>query len=151
MDNGNGFPETFVPARPSRFEATFSHFTIGSTEAGDCPIAVCEIDGEDRSLWLWQTAIRSRFKRLRPKKGERLELQFAGEKATSNSGRGYWPDSVSAPDRPVEVIGVDHPLFAGGGDDADGPAGDEHTGAALFDDRADRDGLVDDHGTPITY
>jgi hypothetical protein len=151
MQDGSDYPESFVPNRPSTFEATFSHFTIGTTESGDCPIAVCEIDGEERSLWLWQTAIRSRFRRLRPKKGERLELKFAGEKATSNSGRGYGPDSVSAPDRPVEVIGVDHPLFAGDGDDADGLAGDEDTETALFVERDERDGLVDDHGTPIRY
>jgi hypothetical protein len=144
----DSYPESFVPNRPSTFEATFSHFTIGTTETGDCPIAVVEIDGEDRSLWLWQTAIRSRFKRLRPRKGERLALMFAGSKTTSSSGRGYWSDTVSAPDRPVEVIGVDHPLFAG---DDDGAAGDEDTEAALFDERDDRDGLVDDHGTPIRY
>jgi hypothetical protein len=39
---------------------------------------------------------------------------------------------VTAPDRPVEVIGVDHPLFSEG-------------------DSEERNEMVDDHGTAITF
>jgi hypothetical protein len=152
MSNGtdNDYPESFVPNRPSTFEAVFGHFTIGTTDGGEAPIAVIEIDGQERSLWLWQTALRNQFRRLRPKKGERLLVKIAGEKVKSGNGRAYWPDTASAPDRPVEVIGPDHPLFAGD-EVEDGVAGDEDTEQALFAERDERDGVVDDHGTPITY
>jgi hypothetical protein len=149
MSNGtDNYPESFIPNRPSTVEAVFGHFTIGAADRGEAPIAVLEIGGEERSLWLWQIALRNQFRRLRPKKNERLLVKFAGEKVKSGNGRSYWPDAVSAPDRPVEVIGVDHPLFAGDGDET---VGDEATELALAVERDERDQLVDDHGTPITY
>jgi hypothetical protein len=122
------FPETFLPNRPATVEGVFDRYDAGVTRDGDeKPIAVLEIDGRERSLWLLSKVLRNQFRKLNPEQGERLVITFAGEKTKSASGRQYWNDIVVAPDRPVEPMTVDHPLFQ---DDAE---------------------EVDDHGTPIRY
>jgi hypothetical protein len=109
--NGN-FPETFIPNRPATVEMMFDRFTTGTTRDGDPKvIAVGEIDGCSRSLWLLGTALKSQFRKVDPKPGERLEVELAGERTQPANGREYWNDAVVAPDRPVETISVDHPLF----------------------------------------
>jgi hypothetical protein len=129
MTDSNGdFPETFIPSRPATVEAIFDHYDVGFTKDGDeKPIAVIEIDGRDRSLWLLSKVLRNQFRKLNPEHGERLVLKFAGTKTKGASGFQYWNDAVTAPDRPIELVTVDHPLFT------------------------DDDEMVDDHGTPITY
>jgi hypothetical protein len=124
-NNNGGFPETFIPNRPATVDMVFDHFEVGTTRDGDDkPIAVGEIDGVERSIWLLGTALRNQFRRLDPKQGELIRISYAGATTKSSSGRSYWNDRVSAPNRPVEEVTVDHPLFA-----------EE----------------VDDHGTPIAY
>jgi hypothetical protein len=127
MFDGNGeFPETFIPNRPAEVDMVFTKFTVGTTRDGDEKlIAVGEIDGTERSVWLLGTALRNQFRKVNPEPGERIRISFAGAQTKSSNGRQYWNDRVSAPDRPVEPVTVNHPLFA--------------------------DEEVDDHGTPITY
>lgn len=120
------FPESLIPDRPAEIAATFIGFNVGTTREGkDVPVAVLEVDGEGRSLWLHSKALRSQFRKLDPQQGEKVAVVFAGAKTLGGNGREYWADRVSAPDRPVEEITVQHSLF--------------------------RDEEVDDHGTPITY
>jgi hypothetical protein len=131
MNNGSTdqFPETFIPNRPATVEGTFDRYDVGVTRDGDeKPIAVLEIDGRERSLWLLNKVLRNQFRELDPQRGERLVIAFAGEKTRSANKFHYWNDVVTAPDRPVEAITIDHPLF-----------------------KEDDDEMVDDHGTPITY
>jgi hypothetical protein len=109
--NGNS-PETFIPNRPATVEMVFDRFASGATRDGEPKvIAVGDIDGRERSLWLLGTAVKSQFRKIDPRQGERLAITFAGEKTESANGRPYWNDVVVAPDRPVETITVDHPLF----------------------------------------
>jgi hypothetical protein len=129
MSDGNGdFPETFIPNRPAEVDMVFDRFTVGTTRDGDDkPIAVGEIDGVERSVWLLGTALRNQFRKVDPQQGELIHISYAGAQTKSGNGRQYWNDRVSAPGRPVESVTVDHPLFK------------------------DDDEMVDDHGTPITY
>ena len=120
------FPESLIPDRPSEIAATFVSFNVGTTREGkDVPIAVLEVDGEGRSLWLHSKALRSQFRKLDPRQGEKVTVTFAATKTLGANGREYWADRASAPDRPVEKVSVEHPLF--------------------------KDEEADDHGTPITY
>jgi hypothetical protein len=108
----NEFAESFVPDRPATVTMTFTKFDVGSTKDGDQKlIAVGEIDGEERGVWLLTTALRNQFRRLDPESGEVVRIEFAGDKRDSVNGRRYYDDKVTAPDRPVEEIGVNHPLF----------------------------------------
>jgi len=113
MSESNGsFPETFVPDRPATVNMMFDRYEVGTTRDGDQkPIAVGEIDGRERSLWLLTTALRSQFRELDPQESELVRIEFAGEKRTSAAGRAYYDDSVQAPNRPVVKMTVDHPLF----------------------------------------
>jgi hypothetical protein len=121
----NDIGKAFIPNRPATVELVFDHFEVATTRDGDeKPVAVGEIDGVERSVWLLSTALRSQLRRLDPKQGETVLIEYAGVKTKSGNGRSYWDDKASIPDRPVEQVTVAHPLF-----------------------REE----VDDHGTPITY
>jgi hypothetical protein len=118
MSNSNKFPETLVPDRPSIVTGTFDSYDIGIDKNGkEQPIALLVIDGRSRSLWLLTKVLRKQFREVNPEKDETVVVNFAGEKTRSANGRDYWDDTVTAPDRPVEEITVDHPLFRVEGDD----------------------------------
>ena len=59
MSESNGtFPETFVPDRPATVRMLFDRYEVGTTREGEQKlIAVGEIDGRERSLWLLGTAL----------------------------------------------------------------------------------------------
>lgn len=113
MSDGNGdFPETFIPNRPAKVDMVFDRFAVGTTRDGDDKvIAVGEIDGAERSVWLLGTALRNQFRKLDPKQGELIHIDYAGAQTKSGNGRSYWNDRASAPGRPVEPVTVNHPLF----------------------------------------
>jgi len=129
MSDSNGaFPEPFKPSRPCEVAMIFDRFEVGTTRDGDDkPIAVGEIDGRERSLWLLTTALRNQFRKLDPQEGELVRIEFAGKKREAASGRNYYDDRVSAPDRPTTTVTTAHPAFR------------------------DEDEEVDDHGTVIGY
>jgi hypothetical protein len=130
MNSTDQFPETLIPNRPATVEGIFDRYDVGVTKDGDeKPIAVLEIDGRERSLWLLSKVLKNQFRKLNPEQGERLVIRFAGEKTRSANKFHYWNDVVTAPDRPVDPITVDHPLFK------------------QDDEEVERD----DYGTPITY
>lgn len=65
------------------------------TRDGDeVDIAVMEIDGQPRSVWLLHQALRSQFARHKPVVGEVLRVANRGKKESASSGRQYWDWAV---------------------------------------------------------
>jgi hypothetical protein len=88
---------------------TFVKFDQGRTkEYGKKVICVLEVGGVERSVWLSQMALFSKFKdelESRPSKtlqpGERVVVQRGAEKVKGKtSDRSYWPFVVAFPDAP---------------------------------------------------
>ena len=97
-------------------EGTFVEFDEGPTAYGDRPIIVVEVDGENRSVWLFETALQSRFADEVAKRptgdltaGERISIR-RGDMVTSGTGRDYRSFKVRFPDRPkrkaAEILGA---------------------------------------------
>jgi hypothetical protein len=95
---------------------TFVEITEGPTSYGDKPIVVLEVDGERRSIWLFETAVQNRFADEVRKRasgdltvGERITI-VRGEMVTSGTGRNYRAFKVRFPDRPKrkasEILGA---------------------------------------------
>jgi hypothetical protein len=82
----------------------FVKFDVGQTqEYGECPIVVLNVDGEERSVWLFHTAIRSKFQkevnRREIQPGEQINIKQAGEKMGGNK-RSYMNYIVAFVDAP---------------------------------------------------
>jgi len=90
------------------FVGTYDHLERGESVYGPCLIAVftdpdtskmlepTEIPKDRQaSLWLFHEALLSRFKRLRPQKGDRLGVKRIG-KATSGNDRQFVDYSVAS-------------------------------------------------------
>jgi hypothetical protein len=103
-------------------EGKFIGFDEGPTAYGDKPIVVVQVDGEPRSLWLFDTALVSKFRdeiRRRTTRdltpGEQLYIK-RGQMITSGTGRDYRRYDVRFPDRPkrkaADILGAptDDPL-----------------------------------------
>jgi hypothetical protein len=82
----------------------FVKFDVGQTqEYGDCPIVVLNVDGEERSVWLFHSALRSKFQKevnrrdIEP--GEQINIRQAGEKKSGNN-RTYMNYIVAFVDAP---------------------------------------------------
>lgn len=76
-------------------------------------IAILEIDGVERSLWLHETALIAKLRDLRPEPGELLRVSKGSEKKTSETtGRQYWPIKATCPERPVAEFDWDDPIFS---------------------------------------
>ena len=89
-----------------------------TTKDGDeADIAVIEVDGEPRSLWLLHQALRSQFAKHKPVVGEVVHVANHGKKESASTGRMYWDWQLS-----VEREGEDNyvpdwsTLIAEGGD-----------------------------------
>jgi hypothetical protein len=81
----------------------FVKFDQGMTqEYGDCPIVVLNVDGEERSVWLFHTALRSKFQKEVNRRdfvvGEQVNIKQVGEKKGKN--RTYMNYMVAFPDAP---------------------------------------------------
>jgi hypothetical protein len=100
------------------FECTFTRLTSGHTEYGQRPILNGMVDGEERALWLNETALRSKFRdelTNRPEHrftlGERIVVERGAEKKRNAADTfSYWPFEVSFPDKPqtseVELLNL---------------------------------------------
>jgi hypothetical protein len=92
----------------STVAGTFVKFDQGRTkEYGKKVIVVLLVGGVERSVWLSQLALFSKFKdelESRPSKtlepGERVLVQRGGEKVKGKNDRSYWPFVVAFPDAP---------------------------------------------------
>jgi hypothetical protein len=86
----------------------FVKFAEGRTrEYGKKVICVLDVGGVERSVWLSQMALFSKFKdelESRPSKtlepGERVVVQRGDEKVKGKNDRSYWPFVVVFPDAP---------------------------------------------------
>jgi hypothetical protein len=79
----------------------------GQTANGPCPILILEIDGEERTVWCFHTALRRRIAdevARRPsgdlKKGERVVIRQGEKKTTAEGGREYISYFTRFPDAP---------------------------------------------------
>lgn len=134
------YPENLIVGPGETADGHFKRLERGHDKDGkEHPIAVLEIDGEERSLWLLQTALRSQFKRVKPEPGELIRVSMATEKKLGGNGFNYWPFKVTALERPPETVDWNDPLF---GDDSEpfaDVAEDEARGLAQADAEAERD------------
>ena len=87
------------------------------TDYGRKPILILGVDGEPRSVWLFDAALVSQFREELAKRasgdfdaGERVPIERGAEKVKSSNGRGYWPYKVRFPDAPrrsaSSILGV---------------------------------------------
>jgi hypothetical protein len=119
------YPETITLEAGDRIEGHFLRLERGTTRDGaERPIAILQVEGAERSLWLHETALREKMRELRPESGELLVVVKGAEKKESGSGRFYWPVTVSAPDRPSAggEISWDDPLLGPSADGSRSPA-----------------------------
>jgi hypothetical protein len=107
-----------------------------ATDYGRKPIIVLDVDGEERSVWLFDTALVSKFQDqlgTRPTRdftvGERIRIERGEEKVESAGGRRYWPYRVKFPDAPKrsasDILGVDAPSTIEIEPDSDASGDDE--------------------------
>ena len=88
-----------------------------ATDYGRSAIVVLDVAGEERSVWLFEAAIVSKFRDELAKRpsgdftvGEGVEIDRGAEKVESANGRSYWPYRVRFPDAPQlsagDILGV---------------------------------------------
>jgi hypothetical protein len=96
-------------------DGTFVNLDEAPTSYGDKPIVVLNVAGEDRTVWLLETALRNKFAdevRKRQSEaftvGERIVIR-RGEMRQSGTGRTYRHFTVTFVDRPkrnaVQILG----------------------------------------------
>ena len=101
-----------------RCEGALVRVEQGQSVHGPVAIAVLDVDGTERSLWLNATALRSKFRdelaRRRARRftpGERIVVERAPEKRVGASGYAYWPFRVRFPEGPdlddADLLGLD--------------------------------------------
>lgn len=97
-------------------EGRYVRISAAPTSYGEKPIVVLEIDGEERSVWLLETALRNRIADEVAKRpsgdltpGERVVIH-RGDKKTSAAGREYRAFTARFPDAPkrsaAEILGA---------------------------------------------
>ena len=110
---GNDYPANWIfDEHGETIAGTFVRFERGQTKNyGSKPIAVLEVDGAERSLWLNTAVLAGKFRdelRERPQRelapGERIVVTRIG-KATTEDGREYWNFRILFPDRPALSTG----------------------------------------------
>jgi hypothetical protein len=125
-----GKGKTKLIADGESVSGNFVRFALGFTrDYGEKPIAILNVGGEERSLWLAQTVLYGKFRdellrrpdhRLEP--GERVEIRRQGKVESEAAMGSYWSFSVRFPDRP-ELSTRD--LFGLGDEQSDEEPGDE--------------------------
>ena len=107
------YPETLILKAGDTIAGRFQRLEVGHTRDGDeRAIAVLDVDGAERSLWLHEIALRNKLRKLAPEPGELVSIAKGAEKKKAASGRFYWPFKVTAPERPTELLTWDNPLLA---------------------------------------
>jgi hypothetical protein len=91
---------------------TYVRMDEAATDYGRKAIVVLTVDGQERSIWLFEAALVSKFQEEIAKRnsgdftvGERIEIDRGGEKVESANGRKYWPYKVRFPDAPKRSAG----------------------------------------------
>ena len=96
------YPEVLILEPGDEVEGRFLRLERGHTRDGDeRAIAILEVDGAERAIWLHEKALRGQFRQLRPEVGETVNIEKGREKRESGSGFRYWPFRVTAPERPA--------------------------------------------------
>jgi hypothetical protein len=118
QDQDSDFPRTWLFDEDGlRIAGSYVRMDEGPSEYGRKAICVLNVDGADRSLWLAQEALVSKFSdELERRKepdftlGEQIVVERGAEKKESANGRKYWPFRVSFPDAPRrsarEILGA---------------------------------------------
>lgn len=107
-DETTEFPRTWrFDEDGLRIAGIYLRMDEGPSEYGRKAICVLLVEDEERSVWLAQEALISKFRdelerRSKPdsKAGERIVIERGAEKKESANGRKYWPFRVSFPDAP---------------------------------------------------
>jgi hypothetical protein len=95
-------------------EGLYVRMEEGATDGyGRKPIVILNVDGQERSVWLFDAALVSKFRdqlATRPAGdfdvGERVAIERGAEKVKSaTSDRRYWPYKVRFPDAPQRSAG----------------------------------------------
>lgn len=117
QDRDSDFPRTWrFDEDGLRIAGTYVRMDEGPSEYGRKAICVLLVDNEERSLWLAQEALISKFRDELERRaqadfnpGEHVTVERAAEKKESANGRKYWPFRVSFPDAPKrsasEILG----------------------------------------------
>jgi hypothetical protein len=108
QDHDSDFPRTWrFDDDGLRVAGTYVRMDEGPSEYGRKAICVLLVDGEERSLWLSQEALVSKFRDELERRtagdfspGEHVVVERAAEKKQSANGRAYWPFKVLFPDAP---------------------------------------------------
>jgi hypothetical protein len=104
------YPEKWIFSEHGETIAgTFLRFERGQTKNyGSKPIAVLEVDGAERSLWLNTAMLVGKFRdelEQRPERelvpGERIVVTRLGKTRTEDGNTEYWKFRVLFPDRPA--------------------------------------------------
>jgi hypothetical protein len=99
-DAGSEYP-AFIDPKDEDVEGIVTGFSEGATKFGSAVIVNLKVGDTERSLWLTQTVLKSQFARLKPKVGERVKVEYLGQRDGA-SGE-YHNYRVTAPDRPPFV------------------------------------------------
>jgi hypothetical protein len=104
-DTVSQYPATLILSAGEHVQGTFLRLEKGRTRDGaERAIAVLEVDGAQRSLWLHERALRAQMRQLAPVAGELIRIEKGAEKKLGANGYSYWPFSASAPQRPAENL-----------------------------------------------
>ena len=109
-NDGDDYPENWIfDEHGETIAGTFLRFERGQTKNyGAKPIAVLEVDGAERSLWLTTAMLAGKFRdelEQRPQRelvvGERVVVTRQGKTTTQDGATEYWKFRVLFPDRPA--------------------------------------------------
>jgi hypothetical protein len=109
-NDSDDYPENWIfDEHGQTIAGTFLRFERGQTKNyGPKPIAVLEVDGAERSLWLNTAVLAGKFRdelQERPQRelspGERIVVKRLGKTATEDGQTEYWNYRVLFPDKPT--------------------------------------------------
>ena len=110
----NDYPANWIfDEHGETIAGAFVRFERGQTKNyGAKPIAVLEVDGAERSLWLNTAVLAGKFRdelQQRPQRelqpGERIVVTRLEKKTAENGQKSYWNYRVLFPDRPTLSTG----------------------------------------------
>ena len=111
-----------------RLDGRYVGIDEGTTSNGPCPIAVLEVDGERRAVWLFHAALRLKFMEEVKRRasgdltvGERVAIE-RGQMRDGANGRKYRGYTVQFPDAPTRTAAD---ILAAGATRFDGEHDDE--------------------------
>src|SRR4029450_3307335 len=83
-------PPPLQLAEGDSFIGTITGLSRGATKHGIRPIVrLVDDHGQEGSLWLLHTALRAGFRRLKPRKDDRIGVKRLGERTPKHGGKPY--------------------------------------------------------------